>query len=514
MLRPFRFLIRISSFLGKELTEIFRQPQLILILILGPFLIMLLFGLAYPDQTRSLKTIFVVSDQNPFRDEIQAFTSKLKDTITFEGLESNEQLAISKLALNQVDLVIVVPENPLETIQKNQQAQFRVYHNEVDPYQVGYIRFVASELVDEINRQVLQSMTEQGQQDAGSLQTNLEAASANAKTLREALERGDVKGAVDQKQQLKTNLALVRAAVGIGVGLSAGMGNSTGDQIPQTGQSGQDVLSTMNQVDQSVSTLDSLNADTSPADAARMATQVGDVEKNLDTLSQKLAQFRSVQPRILVSPFTYRTSPLADVEFTPTGFFTPSVIALLLQHLSVTFAALSIVRERRSGIMELFRVSPISALETLIGKYLSYLFFEVLLAAVITLLVVFFLGVPMLGSWVQYAGAVLIVLFAALGFGFLISLLSDTDTQAVQFSMLFLLASIFFSGFFMDLRLMWKPITVLAWSLPATYGIRMFQDIMLRGYNIPLLIFEGIAAIGVLLFFINWFLLHRKMATR
>ena len=48
----------------------------------------------------------------------------------------------------------------------------------------------------------------------------------------------------------------------------------------------------------------------------------------------------------------------------------------------------SIVRERRSGIIELFRVAPISAFETLIGKFLSYLFFEILLAGVITFLAV------------------------------------------------------------------------------------------------------------------------------
>jgi hypothetical protein len=40
MIRLFKFLIRISSFIGKELREIFRQPKLILTLVLGPFLIM------------------------------------------------------------------------------------------------------------------------------------------------------------------------------------------------------------------------------------------------------------------------------------------------------------------------------------------------------------------------------------------------------------------------------------------------------------------------------------------
>ncbi|HLE14445.1 MAG TPA: ABC transporter permease [Anaerolineales bacterium] len=59
----------------------------------------------------------------------------------------------------------------------------------------------------------------------------------------------------------------------------------------------------------------------------------------------------------------------------------------------------------------------------------------------------------------------------ALGAGFVISLISQTDTQAVQYTMLLLLASIFFSGFFLDLRLMWEPLSILSRILPATYGI-------------------------------------------
>jgi len=196
---------------------------------------------------------------------------------------------------------------------------------------------------------------------------------------------------------------------------------------------------------------------------------------------------------------------------TVTGFFAPAVIVLLLQHVSITFASLSIVRETRSGIMELFRVAPIKAFETLAGKYLSYLFFEIILAGVITALAVRLLRIPILGSLQDYALAVVVLLFTSLGVGFLISLISQTDTQAVQYSMLLMLASIFFSGFFLDLRLMKAPITLLAWSLPATYGIRMLQDIMLRGASVPLLIFLGIAAIGIVLFLINWMLLRKTM---
>jgi len=90
-------------------------------------------------------------------------------------------------------------------------------------------------------------------------------------------------------------------------------------------------------------------------------------------------------------------------------------------------------------------------------------------------------------------------------------LISQTDTQAVQYSMLFLLASIFFSGFLLDLRLMWQPMKVLAWSLPATYGIQMLQDIMLRGTSAPPILLGGLILIGTGLFIITWLLLRRRM---
>jgi ABC-2 type transport system permease protein len=429
-----KFLIRISSFMSKELIEILRQPKLILTLVFGPFLIMFLFGLGYPDQNRTLRTTFVVEDPNSVQGDTKLFTDSIP-AIADQKVENNKELALAKLALNQTDLVILIPKDPFGTVKNNQQAKFTVYHNEVDPFQIAYIQSVARIYTDEVNRRVLQNVTEQGQANAGSVQGDLENAIAKTQALKQAVPPGD------------TNAA----------------------------------------------------------------AQVNDLEKDLTNVNEQLTTFRSLGSDVLVNPFTVDTTPLSNVQFTPTDFFAPAVIILLLQHLSITFASLSIVRERRSGIMELFRVAPITALETLIGKVISYLSFEILLAGIITLLAVWLLKVPMFGSWTNYAIAVVVLLFTSLGVGFLISLISDTDTQAVQYSMLLLLASIFFSGFFLDLRLMWQPIKVLAWSLPATYGIRMLQDIMLRGTSIPPLIVEGLALIGIGLFLLNWFLLRREM---
>lgn len=430
-----KFLIRISSFVSKELTEILRQPRLVLTLVFGPFLIMFLFGLGYPEQNRTLRTTFVAEEASVLQSNMELFTGSASPAIEDQDVESNRELALAKLALNQTDLVIVIPENPLETIESNQQAVFTIYHNEVDPFQIAYIQSVARIYVDDVNRRLLQTVTEQGQEDAGELQVSLEDAIAKTQALKQAI----------------------------------------------------------------------------PPDDASTTAQVAELETDLVTANEQLSTFRSLGASVLVNPFNADTAPLSDIIFTPTEFFAPAVIVLLLQHLSITFASLSIVRERRSGIIELFRVAPISAFETLIGKFLSYLLFEILLAGVITFLAVWLLKVPMFGHWTNYALAVTVLLFTSLGVGFLISLISQTDTQAVQYSMLLLLASIFFSGFFLDLRLMWEPMKVLAWSLPATYGIRMLQDIMLRGASAPTLILQGLALIGVGLFFLNWLLLRQRM---
>ena len=79
-------------------------------------------------------------------------------------------------------------------------------------------------------------------------------------------------------------------------------------------------------------------------------------------------------------------------------------------------------------------------------------------------------------------------------------------------AMLLLLATVFFSGFFMRLETLAEPVRVISWLLPGTYGILLLQDIMLRGtLNDPTLLY-ALALIGAFLFFLSLLLLRRRMA--
>jgi len=163
--------------------------------------------------------------------------------------------------------------------------------------------------------------------------------------------------------------------------------------------------------------------------------------------------------------------------------------------------------------MELFRVSPLSAAEALFGKYISYMLFGGVIAAILSALLVFALHVPMLGNWWNFTLVIAAVLFSSLGIGFAISIVSQTDSQAVQYSMIILLASVFFSGFIMSLDMLWEPVRVISWLLPTTYGTLLLRDIALRGIDPNWALLGGLIAIGLVLMLISWRLMRRLIAS-
>jgi len=177
----------------------------------------------------------------------------------------------------------------------------------------------------------------------------------------------------------------------------------------------------------------------------------------------------------------------------------------------VTLVALSLVRERTSGIIELFRVSPISTVEIILGKLLAFGVLAGIMSLATLGLLVGLLHVPMIGSPAALATVLGLVTFASLALGMLIAVISDSERQAVQLSLLVLLASVFFSGFVLPIEEFTEPARVIGYLLPVTHGIRLAQDIMLRGWTAATWEFAALGAIGAVLLILTWILLRRNM---
>ena len=131
-------------------------------------------------------------------------------------------------------------------------------------------------------------------------------------------------------------------------------------------------------------------------------------------MADTTSQLTTIDPAVLVRPFAVDTSSVIGTDIDPTDYFTPAALALLLQHLALTFAALSLVRDRSTGLFELLRIGPLSSMQILFGKCAAYLLIGVAVAAALTASATFWLGVPFAGEVAWFAAMVVGVLLASL----------------------------------------------------------------------------------------------------
>lgn len=500
-------LIRIFSFVSKEARTILHQPRLVFSLILGPFLILLLFGIGYRDTPRTLHTLFVVPEGSQIEGMVEQYATSLGSQISFAGIIHDPAEADQQLREGTVDLVVVTPADPMANWENDEQSKFTLYHSEVDPYEEVYIRVIGQRYAEEINKQVLMNALANSQDEAGVWQENVGRARSQATAVSDALAAGDIESAHSSAEALGNELDLLELALGAGVSLVASV-EEAGGQSGTTAELLNELETLQSQIDE----VTSITESSSTTMLAEGRETAANIESSLEEVDGMLQTFQGLDTTVMVAPFISETLSVTQAQIEPMHFYVPGVIALLLQHLAITLAGLSIIREKLGGAMELFRAAPVSAFEMLSGKYISYLLIIGVLAAILTALVVLGLDMPQLGSWWNYALVLLALLLASLGMGFNISLSARSDSQAIQYGMLTLLAAIFFSGFFLALYRLSALVRWFSWLLPTTYGTILLQDVMLRGQPPQLVLILALFAFAVVLLLVAWFRLGRQMA--
>jgi len=389
-----RMIVRLLALMGKEIVEALRRPGAVISLILGPFIIMALFGFGYSGEHRPLETTIVVPPSSGLPTDVAKYQELAGGGLRIVGVVPDRTGLDEALASGRLDVVIIAPDDPAASFRQGQQSVFEVKINVVDPIETNYAGFLASNLQSAVNREILREAAEQG------------------------------KGFV--------------------------------------------------------------------ADAG---IQAGDTPLN-----------------VVAEPTRAEVVNVAPVTPGVVAYYGPAVLALILQHLAVTLIALSLVRERTTGILDMYRVAPVNAWEVLAAKLVAYVLIGGAIAATSVALLQYVFHVPMLGDPRLLAGIIALVLLASLGLGLAIAVISDSERQAVQLSLLVLLASVFFSGFVLSISEFNPVVRSFAYALPVTHGIRLIQDIMLRGTSTELWEYGTLALICGVTLFIAWFGLRRGMA--
>lgn len=190
-------------------------------------------------------------------------------------------------------------------------------------------------------------------------------------------------------------------------------------------------------------------------------------------------------------------------EFTGLDVGIPSVIAFVIIFLLVIVGTITVTREKIQGTQDRLYSTPLRSSERLLGYVIGLLLIAILM---ISLTLIF--GVLVFG--VKVHGNVFLLIFAALIFGiahvFLAVFLSNfaqNELQAIQFAPLTALPSMALGGMLVPIVSLPVWLQPLSYVVPLTYGINLFEGIMLKGWGFKELWVDFTVVAGMcLLFFI------------
>lgn len=483
----------VLGFFRREISDLTRQRMLVLLTILGPFLILLAFGAGYRDERLVLRTLFVGPDDDSYRALIDEYGDRFEEFIDSQGYTTDVVSAGGQLDRGEVDAVVIFPTDPMADILNGNRSQVTVIHDQINPLQRVAVEFAVRIATDEVNQAVVEQILLRAQQESLPYRESLTVISQRRQELIDA-------AGTDEQEALTALSSAVEDLQGQTSALDV-FWEEYGNESDR-----EQFLRFRDELDRTAEELDGVSGGITDVQQRRLG-------ERLERLEESAALVGDVQPSVLARPFFSRTETLSSGEIDQTDFFGAAAVALLLQHLAMSLGALTFVRDRALGLFELIRVGPVGASETLLGKMLAFFTVGVVVAATLLGAIHYLLGVPMAGEVFWLVAITALLLVASIGIGFVVSLLSKSDTQAVQYAMLILLASLFFSGFFIDHERFRTLISGAARFLPVTSAISGLQDVMLRGVapeSVDLRTLLGLALGSSAL---SWYLLRRELRT-
>ena len=101
-MRIFKTATRVLAIVGKELVSIARRPGALFSLVLGPFLIMALFGAGYSGYRRPLATIVVIPPESGLPTDMASYTEISGSGLEVVAVTQDEAAAYDELRNQQV----------------------------------------------------------------------------------------------------------------------------------------------------------------------------------------------------------------------------------------------------------------------------------------------------------------------------------------------------------------------------------------------------------------------------
>jgi len=209
-------------------------------------------------------------------------------------------------------------------------------------------------------------------------------------------------------------------------------------------------------------------------------------------------QDRITQQRKL--PYTIKTEQrmLYNPQLKGAYSFVPGVMAMVLMLICTMMTAVTIVKEKETGTMEIMLVSPLQPLKIIVAKAVPYLLLSLVNIASILLLSRFVLGVPIQGSLLLLISEGILFIITSLTLGLLISTSTDSQQTAMFISLTgMFLPTVMLSGFMFPIENMPKPLQIISNLVPARWFYSIVKDVMIKGLGFAAVWKETLILVGM-----------------
>ena len=180
--------------------------------------------------------------------------------------------------------------------------------------------------------------------------------------------------------------------------------------------------------------------------------------------------------------------------------FVPGVMAMVLMLVCTMMTAITIVREKETGTMEVMLVSPIQPIKIVVAKAVPYLLLSIINITSILLLSVFVLDVPINGSLALLVAESVLFTITCLSFGLLISSVTSSQQTAMFISMMGLfLPTIMLSGFMFPVENMPLPLRTISNIVPSRWYYEIVLAVMIKGLGITSVLKQTLILTGMTL---------------
>jgi ABC-2 type transport system permease protein len=205
-------------------------------------------------------------------------------------------------------------------------------------------------------------------------------------------------------------------------------------------------------------------------------------------------------------PFSIRTETrmLYNPQLKGAYNFVPGVMAMVLLLVCTMMTALTVVREKEMGTMEVLLVSPVRPLRIILAKAVPYLIVSTFNIISILLLAVYVLDVPIRGNLALLIGESVLFTLVALALGLLISSSTASQQSAMFISLIgMFLPTIMLSGFMFPVENMPLPLRILSNIVPAKWYFIIVRSVMIKGVGWMQVWKQTLVLLGMFLFFMG-----------